>query len=96
MKKDNKLFKEEYQEKVEEDKKKTNIFMFVFLVALYKKIESVIIWSTIILNSLILVVMFTDINVGIVLFIFNQYIVVSYYLKKRREKLSRVKNELRK
>jgi len=77
-----KLFKDEYIEKEKENKKKGN---FILLVVLYKKLNTFIMLLTIILNALIITIMLSDFNIGIMLFIMNQYLIVTYYLKVRKE-----------
>ena len=68
--------------------------VFCLLVMAYKKIENIVLLVTIALNTLILFFMFNNFNWGILLFVFNQYIVVLYYLNRRKEKRKVIRSEL--
>jgi len=73
-------------EKVEEAEKPLRGKWFVYLTYIYLKLNTVIMWFTIILNAILITYMLVDFNVGIILFLFNQYLVVAYYMKLRRER----------
>lgn len=82
---DKRLFKPEYYEKkarksIEKQKKR-----FVSLVTIHILIKKYLTKIALVLNTLILVFMVRDINIGIVLFLLNQYIVLLYYLHLRKK-----------
>ena len=59
---------------------------FVYLTYIYVKMNVIVLWVTIILNAILILFMLVDFNIGIMLFIFNQYLVVAYYMKLRNER----------
>jgi len=79
-----KLFKKEFEEEHTEKKKGKN--WFIILVAIYTKLNDIVMWFTILLNTVLILYMIKDFNVGIVLFLANQYIVIIYYAKIRKER----------
>jgi len=86
------LFKPEYVEKQKEEKtEKTNRSYIVMLTALYIKFNWVMLWATALLNGFLIVVMLLNFNVGIILFLFNQYFVVLYLVKTRNERIKKKK-----
>ena len=87
MSEEKKLFKEEST-----DEKKIGIIKnrwFVYLVAIKIKLNILLMWVTIIINGLLIIFMLTDFNVGIILFLSNQYLVIAYYIKTRKERMAK-------
>ena len=84
MSEEKKLFKEGQKDK-EADKPIIGRW-FVYLTYIYIKLNLIIMWFTIILNAVLICYMLVDFNVGIILFLFNQYLVVAYYMKLRKER----------
>jgi len=80
------LFKKEYLEKKMKEEKDKQRKWFVYLVLIYKKINMLILWLSILINASIIVYMIYNFNVGIIVFLLNQYFVLSYYIKVRKER----------
>lgn len=74
------------QEKKDESK------MWVIALYLIKRINYYIVWFCVLTNALFIGVMLYDFNTGVVLFIFNQYIVVNYLYQLRKERKEETKN----
>ena len=86
------LFKSEYVEKQKEEKlEKPNKSYIVMLTALYIKFNWIMLWITAILNGFLIVLMLMNFNVGIILFLFNQYFVILYLVKTRNERINKKK-----
>ena len=86
------LFKEEHYE----EKSKTTLKgkWLVLLFTIYLRLNTLIMWFTIILNAILIFYMLLDFNVGIILFVFNQYLVVASYLRLRRERKENAQEEI--
>jgi len=82
---DKKLFKEEYEKSIEEESKSKSKWLLTLL-AIYIKLNSIMLWITVLLNGLFIAFMLMDFNVGIILFLFNQYFVILYLIKTRKER----------
>ena len=80
------LFKKEYLEKKMKEERDKNRKWFVYLVLFYKKINMIVLWLAILINASIIVYMIYNFNVGIMVFILNQYFILSYYIKVRKER----------
>jgi len=80
------LFKKEYLEKKMKEEKDKQRKWFVYLVLIYKKINMLVLWLAILINASIIVYMIYNFNVGIIVFLLNQYFVLSYYIKVRKER----------
>ncbi len=92
MSEEKKLFKEGRKD-IEVDKPLRGKW-FVYLTYIYVKMNTIILWVTIILNAILIFYMLVDFNIGIMLFIFNQYIVVAYYMKLRKERQQEKEEEI--
>ncbi len=86
------LFKERHEDTEAEKPLKGR--WFVYLTYIYVKMNLIILWITIILNAILIFYMLVDFNIGIMLFIFNQYIVVAYYMKLRKERQQDSKDQI--
>lgn len=84
MSEEKRLFKEKHYEK--EGKTTLKGKWLVLLFTIYLRLNTLIMWFTIILNAILIFYMLLDFNVGIILFVFNQYLVVASYLRLRRER----------
>ncbi len=87
-----KLFKEGHKD-IEVEKPLRGKW-FVYLTYIYVKMNSIVLWVTIILNAILILFMLVDFNIGIMLFIFNQYLVVAYYMKLRKERQQEKKDQI--
>lgn len=83
------LFKEKKDEEKEKPKRRDRNKIWVIALYLLQKINVIVIWLTIIMNGVFIIIMFMDFTIGVLLFLLNQYIVISYYLKIRKEKKER-------
>lgn len=92
MGEEKKLFKT--GKKVEDEQKPLRGKWFVYLTYIYLKLNTLIMWFTIIFNGILIAYMIVDFNVGIILFLFNQYIVIAYYMKLRKERQQKKKDEI--
>ena len=87
MSEEKKLFKDEPVENKEKVVFKNK--WFVYLVAIKVKLNILLMWITIIINGLLIILMLSDFNVGIILFLLNQYLVIAYYIKTRKERMEK-------
>ena len=83
------LFKKEYLEKKMKEERDKQRKWFVYLVLFYKRINMIILWLAILINASVIVYMIYNFNVGIKVFILNQYFVLSYYIKVRKERVNK-------
>ena len=83
------LFKKEYLEKKMKEERDKQRKWFVYLVLFYKRINMIVLWLAILINASVIVYMIYNFNVGIIVFILNQYFVLSYYIKVRKERVSK-------
>ena len=83
------LFKKEYLEKKMKEERDKQRKWFVYLVLFYKRINMIVLWLAILINASIIVYMIYNFNVGIIVFILNQYFVLSYYIKVRKERVNK-------
>ena len=83
------LFKKEYLEKKMKEERDKQRKWFVYLVLFYKRINMIVLWLAILINASIIVYMIYNFNVGIIVFILNQYFVLSYYIKVRKESVNK-------
>ncbi len=92
LSKEKKLFKEGHKDK--EVEKPLRGKWFAYLTYIYIKLNLIIMWFTIVLNAILICYMLVDFNVGIILFLFNQYLVVAYYMKLRKERQEEKEDEI--
>ena len=92
MSEEKRLFKEKHYEK--EGKTTLKGKWLVLLFTIYLRLNTLIMWFTIILNAILIFYMLLDFNVGIILFVFNQYLVVASYLRLRRERKENAQEEI--
>ena len=83
------LFKKEYLEKKMKEERDKQRKWFVDLVLFYKRINMISLWLAILINASVIVYMIYNFNVGIIVFILNQYFVLSYYIKVRKERVNK-------
>jgi len=83
------LFKKEYLEKKMKEERDKQRKWFVYLVLFYKRINMIVLWLAILINASVIVYMIYNFNVGIIVFILNQYFVLSYYIKVRKERVNK-------
>lgn len=93
MGEEKRLFKEGHE--VEEEEKPLMGKWFVYLTYIYLKLNTLIMWFTILFNGLLIIYMLLDFNVGIILFLFNQYIVIASYMKLRKERQKNKEDEVK-
>lgn len=80
------LFKKEYLEKIKREEEEKRKRWFIYLVIIYKKINMIMLLISILINASVIVYMIYNFNVGIILFILNQYFLVLSYMRLRKEK----------
>ena len=90
MSEDKKLFKDKEIEDVKKRGFKNK--WFVYLVAIKVKLNILLMWVTIIINGLLIILMLADFNFAVIPFLLNQYIVIAYYIKTRKERLEKQKS----
>ena len=90
MSEDKKLFKDKEIEDVKKSGFKNK--WFVYLVAIKVKLNILLMWVTIIINGLLIILMLADFNFAVIPFLLNQYIVIAYYIKTRKERTEKQKS----
>jgi hypothetical protein len=75
------LYKKDKKEVEKKDKNK----YWVYVLYLLKRLNRLIVWFSILTNALFIIFMIVDFNFGVVLFIFNQYIIINYLYRLRKE-----------
>ena len=83
------LFKKDKDGEEQKPQKTDRNKIWVIALYLMQKINFIVIWITIIMNGVFIIIMFMDFTIGVLMFLLNQYIVISYYLKIRKEKKER-------